>query len=102
MLKNRGRVCNSAWENGVWFISYIAYCYNYVNAPNGGCYWLDNLENGEKITEIPQEPEREDYIFTGWYKELECINAWNFGRDTIFAGEDEYIENALYAQWITT
>lgn len=78
----------------------ITYYYNYDNAPNGGCYWLDNLENGEKITEIPQEPEREGYIFTGWYKEPECVNAWNFGRDTIIAGEDEYIENALYAQWI--
>ena len=78
----------------------ITYYYNYDNAPNGGCYWLDNLENGEKITEIPQEPEREGYVFTGWYKEPECINAWNFGRDTIVAGEDEYVENALYAQWI--
>ena len=38
---------------------------------------------GPRITYIPEAPTREGYTFGGWYKEEECINAWNFETDTL-------------------
>lgn len=85
----------------------VTYCYNFEGAENYGCYWLDNLEDGEKITYIPAAPTREGYKFAGWYHEPECENEWNFETDTVRAsGEESYkdeasfIENRLYAKWL--
>ena len=77
----------------------ITYYYNYDRPPNEGCHWLDNLQDGEIITFIPEDPTRERYIFAGWYKEPECINKWDFEKDTVLAPEGEYYENKLYAKW---
>ena len=55
--------------------------YNYEGAPNLGYYWLDDIEDGEKIEIIPPDPERAGYTFGGRYFEPECVNEWNF--DTI-------------------
>ena len=84
----------------------ITYNYNYESAPNNGCYWLDNLKDGEKITYVPEEPKREGYRFGGWYHEAECINKWDFENDTIISYEYEeytqetFYENVLYAEWL--
>ncbi|MBJ6361626.1 InlB B-repeat-containing protein, partial [Paenibacillus sp. MAHUQ-46] len=48
---------------------------------------------GGKLTK-PQDPWREGYNFSGWYKEAELTNAWNFGNDTM-PGQDM----TLYAKW---
>lgn len=84
----------------------VSFRYNYAGAPNDGYYWLDDLDD-ELIGYIPPSPEREGYMFGGWYKEPACINAWNFAVDKIPAqlrDEDgtyiEYKETCLYAQWI--
>ncbi|HEY8389363.1 MAG TPA: InlB B-repeat-containing protein [Clostridia bacterium] len=77
----------------------VTYYYNYDDSPNNGCYWLDNLEDGEKISFIPEEPIREGYVFAGWYKEPECINKWDFENDIIYASKDDFYENKLYAKW---
>ena len=42
----------------------------------------------------PTEPTRLYYAFKGWYKEPSCINAWNFGTDTVTG------DITLYAKWI--
>ena len=84
----------------------VSFRYNYAGAPNDGFYWIDDLDD-ELIGYIPPSPEREGYMFGGWYKEPTCINAWNFAVDKIPAkirDEDgayiEYKETCLYAQWI--
>ena len=84
----------------------VSFRYNYAGAPNDGFYWIDDLDD-ELIGYIPPSPEREGYMFGGWYKEPACINAWNFAVDKIPAkirDEDgayiEYKETCLYAQWI--
>lgn len=59
------------------FLANVSYMYNYENA---GCYWVDSYDNGI-ISFIPPAPTREGYTFGGWYKEKECINAWNFETD---------------------
>lgn len=47
---------------------------------------------GEFIDE-PDPPSREGYIFDGWYKEVECINAWDFAKDVVTGNI------TLYAKW---
>jgi len=62
--------------------------------PNDGYYWIDDIEEGEKIKTIPINPERDDYEFTGWYEEEECINKINL--EEIIMGEETI---TLYAGW---
>lgn len=87
----------------------VSYMYNYEFAENEGYYWVDSYDN-ETISFIPPEPERENYTFAGWYKEPECINAWDFETDTTgeeielrsdnFDGYDANDITFLYAKWI--
>lgn len=90
---------------GYLMLSNCNYFYNYDGAENDGYYWSDNYDYGEKITYVPQNPEREGYIFGGWYKEPECVNIWNFDTDTLpeakynEEGEALYQETRLYAKW---
>lgn len=41
----------------------------------------------------PQDPERKNYEFQGWFKEAECEKEWNFGIDTVTKN------TKLYAKW---
>ena len=96
----------------------ISYLYNYEGAKNEGYYWVDNFDYGEKIGYVPENPEREGYVFGGWYKEPECVTVWDFNTDTLpeakYAeetgsyedeewhreeGEELYQETRLYAKW---
>ena len=87
----------------------VSYFYNYNIEENYGYYWIDDWDYGSKIEFIPPDPEREGYIFGGWYKEPECINEWDFETDVLPEerteinedGEEEivYQETKLYAKW---
>ena len=57
------------------------FMYNYDEAPNEGYYWIDDIDDGEKIEIIPPDPEREGYVFSGWYCEPECENEWDFNTE---------------------
>ena len=84
----------------------MTYLYNYVGCPNGGEYWVDSYD-ASPISFIPPEPEREEYRFCGWYKEPECINAWDFekdvtGEELVISRDNQYTEYEgiyLYAKW---
>lgn len=84
----------------------VSFLWNFEDAENEGYYWIDDLDYGEKITLIPDEPIRKGYRFTGWYKEPECINLWDFSSDTtpVEQFDDDgnliYQETCLYAGWI--
>lgn len=54
--------------------------------------YLD-LEQGQKI-EAPNDPTREGYTFSGWYKDYLKKEMWDFDKDTL--GE---ISMVLYADW---
>lgn len=101
-------------EKGSWVWDYpnphianVSYLYNYENAPNENYYWVDSYDES-LITFIPPNPERDGYIFNGWYKEAECINEWNFaiditGKEIVLDTEkvyDTYEGIYLYAKWI--
>ena len=95
------------------FPANVSYYYNYEDSANSGYYWIDDCEYGGIIEYIPPEPKREGYEFGGWYKEAECINAWNFDTDTLpeekkeleaygdgFREVTSYQETILYAKWV--
>ena len=85
----------------------VSYYLNYDKEDSDGYHWIDDYDYGTKITFIPPEPVREDYTFGGWYKEADCLNAWNFQEDTLpeeIIDEETnkivYQETILYAKWI--
>ena len=90
--------------NWDYTVANVSYQFNYEEAPNSGYYWIDDYD-GEKIGFIPEEPKRNGYTFNGWYKEAECINAWDFNEDTVpkkIYDEEKgygYQETKLYAKW---
>lgn len=47
---------------------------------------------GELLT-LPEPPTREGYVFTGWYKDAGCFDAWIAEEDTVQG------EMTLYAGW---
>jgi uncharacterized repeat protein (TIGR02543 family) len=65
-------------------------------------YYVDYVDYGEKITNIPPEPERYGYTFDGWYTESDCITKWNFNTPTqTLADDQDFMELKLYAKWTT-
>ena len=104
-------VYESLLERG-WNLDYerpanVAYYYNDGRTENYGCYWLDNVPYGSLLDVLPPEnPVSKGKRFAGWFKEPECINAWDFEKDTTPAekldedGNVIYQETALYAKWI--
>ena len=44
--------------------------------------------------EKPQDPERNNHVFDGWFKEAGFVNKWDFDNDTVTA------EIILYAKWL--
>ncbi len=82
----------------------VSYFYNYDNSDtiNFKIFFIDDLD-GETIKNIPPNPLREEYEFTGWYKEKECLNKWDFENNIvpskIYDEDGNYIykETILYA-----
>jgi len=60
----------------------------------GGSY-IDALKvvEGQKVTK-PQDPTKENFIFSGWYKEAACTTIWDFEKETVMS------DVTLYAKWI--
>ena len=83
-----------------------AYMFNYKDCPNDGYFFINNFEYGTTIENTPYVPLRNGYTFSGWYKEPECINAWDFEADILpqaqygEEGYELYQETKLYAKWI--
>ena len=84
-------------------VANISYYYNYEKE-GYQTYFIDNVFN-ETIINIPPNPKREGYTFDGWYKEKECINKWDFGKEIIpekmydSEGNYNYKETIIYAKW---
>ena len=60
---------------------------------NGGTPVANQIvQFGEKLQE-PEPPEREGYVFTGWYKDIYLKEKWDFAQDTVQGNM------RLYAMW---
>ena len=60
---------------------------------NGGTPVADQIvQFGEKLQE-PEPPEREGYVFAGWYKDIYLKEKWDFESDTVQGNM------RLYAKW---
>ena len=80
------------WTKTFLSISNVAFMNNYSAAVNRGYFRAEDVESGEKIPE-PPAPEREGYVFTGWYT---AINLWDFDTKTEIPDGEEL---RLYAGW---
>ena len=80
--------------NVTYYLNYPDSIYEYNEY-----YYVDYYELGEKIKYIPPIPEKDGYIFDGWYKEKECINKWDFDVDTIVYNDENPVVN-LYVKWV--
>ncbi len=104
--ENLDKLTNEQWKNYNIIQANTSFMFNYENSPNDDYFFLDNYEYGKKINNTPYTPIRDAYTFNGWYKERECINAWNFETDTLpKALKDEndveiYQETKLFAKWV--
>ena len=83
------------WTKTFLSISNVAFMNNYSTENNRGYFRAEDVESGEKIPE-PPAPEREGYIFTGWYTETEATNLWNFDTHVDMSDDEEL---RLYAGW---
>lgn len=45
---------------------------------------------------LPEQPAREGYVFTGWYKDSGCYEPWDLEKDTV------QTDTVLYAGWEKT
>ena len=82
-----------------------AYMFNYEDSPNEDYFFINNFERGGKIENTPYEPIRDGYTFTGWYKDEDCAEKWDFDTDTLPKweydedGNEIYVETKLFAGW---
>ncbi|PKM59507.1 MAG: hypothetical protein CVU99_12915 [Firmicutes bacterium HGW-Firmicutes-4] len=77
------------WEINTYFVHFD---------PQGGTDAFSPItaEYGSNIEEPTPIPTRSNYVFLGWFKEIECNTPWNFTEDTI-AGDTN-----LYGKWDAT
>ena len=77
-------------------IANLTYLLNYNEAPNTNVYFVDDLEEGECIEYMPNSPQREGYVFTGWYLDENCTEKVEL--DTyIYHEETGFVD--FYAGW---
>ena len=59
----------------------------------GGSEIKDQLVQFGELIQKPEDPVRDGYSFTGWYKDIYLNEQWDFGKDTV---TDNMV---LYAGW---
>ncbi len=83
----------------------VIFYYNNETAENN-TFLVDNKNGAFLIAKPTYDPVLEGYTFAGWYKEPECINAWDFEKyktpelEYDEQGELIFKETSLYAKWV--
>lgn len=55
--------------------------------------YLEYAQVKAGVIKKPSDPKAEGFTFEGWYKEADCINAWDFDADIVIR------DTVLYAKW---
>ncbi|MCM1532823.1 MAG: InlB B-repeat-containing protein [Ruminococcus flavefaciens] len=67
-------------------------------------YWADHYEKGQIIDFIPPVPEREGYVFAGWYEDSGCTKIYTFEEPFTVDETDVLLSQGyvkvFYAKWI--
>ena len=72
----------------------VNFAYN-MSGHSGDAATSQTVTSGNKLT-TPNVPSVAGYTFSGWYKEPECTNIWDFDADTVTSSR------TLYAKWNLT
>ena len=72
----------------------VNFAYN-MSGHSGDAATSQTVTSGNKLT-TPNVPSVAGYTFSGWYKEPECTNIWDFDADTVTSSR------TLYAKWALT
>jgi len=68
--------------------------YNVTFNLNGGTGVANvTAKHGEKVTEPENDPTKDNYVFAGWYKEVELTNEFDFETEVITAN------TVIFAKW---
>ena len=114
MSKNFFDALINKYETDEWNKCSVSFLYNVANivfyynneVVQGRIFLVDNNDEVCLINKPTHDPTLEGYTFAGWYKEPECINAWDFDNDLTpaleYNGQGEVIfkETSLYAKWL--
>ncbi len=95
---------NQYWLSGVncynyyfnnLYVANVEYKYNYGDIADEN-YKIDMIRFKDDHLYAFDVPEREGYVFDGWYLEKECINRWDGDTSVLFSAGGEqviYIQN---------
>ena len=79
-------VLYAKWDTATYTITFNA---------QGGSPVASTSAAYNTLISAPASPTREGYPFNGWYKDVNCTQAWNFGTDVVTAN------TTLYANWLS-
>ena len=80
-------------ENIELFAKWTINNYTVTFNSQGGSAISNKSANYNSLITAPAAPTKTGYTFSGWYKEADCLNAWNFIIDKITT------DKILYAKW---
>lgn len=94
-IRNKSKEYLESIEKFLESVLLVNICYysNYESA-EFVCHWADYITGTDDLYLEPEKPKREDYIFTGWFFEPECLTEWDGLLPT---SESEKL--SLYAGW---
>lgn len=99
--------CTNAWDftndkvtanttlYAKWTVTTGVTTYTVTFDTQGGSTVNAATVNAGALVTKPADPTKSGHTFSGWYKEAECTNAWNFATDTVNANV------TLFAKWVT-
>lgn len=80
-------------DSGTLFALKAAPGYTVAFDTRGGSTVPSAMTAQNKTMVAPADPERSGYTFAGWYKDVDCTEAWDFSKDVVTA------DMTLYAKW---
>ncbi|HEY8805531.1 MAG TPA: SpoIID/LytB domain-containing protein [Clostridium sp.] len=84
---------NNVTANTMLYAKWAINKYTVIFNSQGGNDVSSKIANYNDVITTPAAPMKAGYTFGGWYKEVGCLNAWNFTSNNVTAN------TTLYAKW---